>query len=100
MAGRIFTIDTDDLDAVISEVQAAENALEALTSDLEKQIATLQSVWEGLAAEAQVEAHKTWEEGMLGMRAALAELRASARTAHTNYTAAADTNVTMWDSLS
>jgi len=57
-------------------------------------------VWEGLAAEAQAEAHKTWEEGMHGMRAALAELRTSARTAHTNYTAAADANAAMWESLS
>lgn len=100
MTGRVFTIDTDDLDAVISDVQATENALESLTNDLEKQIAALQSVWEGLAADAQAEAHRTWEEGMRGMRAALAELRASARTAHTNYTAAADANVTMWESLS
>lgn len=100
MAGRVFAIDTDDLDAVISDVQATENALESLTNDLEKQIAALQSVWEGLAADAQAEAHRTWEEGMRGMRAALAELRASARTAHTNYTAAADANVTMWESLS
>jgi len=42
VAGRIFTIDTDDLDAVISDVQATENALAALTNDLEKQIAALQ----------------------------------------------------------
>lgn len=79
MAGRVFTIDTDDLDAVIADVQATENALETLTNDLEKQVAALQSVWEGLAADAQAEAHRTWEEGMRGMRAALAELRASAR---------------------
>ena len=44
MAGRVFTIDTDDLDAVISDVQATENALEALTNDIEKQVAALQSV--------------------------------------------------------
>lgn len=100
MAGRVFTIDTDDLDAVIADVQATENALESLTDDLERQIAALQSVWEGLAAEAQAEAHKTWEEGMRGMRAALAELRAAARNAHTNYTGAATANVTMWESLS
>ncbi|WP_457189529.1 WXG100 family type VII secretion target [Nocardioides sp. P5_E3] len=100
MAGRAFAIDTDDLDAVISDVQATENALEALTNDIEKQIAALQSTWEGLAAEAQAEAHKTWEEGMRGMRAALADLRASARNAHTNYTGAADANVKMWESFS
>ena len=100
MAGRVFTIDLSDLDAVISDVQATENALESLTDDLEKQVAALQAVWEGLAAEAQAEAHKTWEDGMRGMRAALADLRASARTAHTNYTAAADANLTMWESLS
>lgn len=99
MAGRIFTIDTDDLDAVITDVQATEDALEALTEDLERQVAALQGVWEGLAAEAQAEAHQTWEAGMRGMRAALADLRAAARNAHTNYTAAVDANTTMWESF-
>ncbi len=100
MAGRIFTIDTDDLEAVISDVQSTETALEALTNDIENQVAALQAVWEGLAAEAQAAAHTTWEEGMRGMRAALADLRASARNAHSNYTGAADTNVKMWEALS
>lgn len=95
-----FTVDVDELDAIIADVQQTETALEALTDDLEQQIAALQSVWEGLAAEAQLAAHQTWDRGMRDMRAALADLRAAARTAHGNYTAGARTNVDMWESLS
>ena len=95
-----FTVDVDELDAIIADVQQTETALEALTDDLEQQIAALQSVWEGLAAEAQLAAHQTWDRGMRDMRAALADLRAAARTAHGNYTAGAQTNVDMWESLS
>lgn len=99
MGGRIFAIDVDDLDEVITDVEATEKALETLTTDLEKQVAALQSVWEGLAADAQAEAHQTWEDGMRGMRTALADLRKSARQAHVNYTAAVGANVKMWESV-
>ena len=94
-----FTIDSDELDTVIGDVESCEKALEELTNDLQKQVAALQSVWEGLAAEAQQEAHEEWTQGMLTMRQAMADLRAAARTAHENYTGAAETNVSMWDQL-
>lgn len=94
-----FTIDSDELDSVIGDVERCETALEQLTDDLTKQVAALQSVWEGLAAEAQQEAHEEWTQGMLAMRGALADLRGAARTAHDNYTGAVETNVSMWDQL-
>jgi WXG100 family type VII secretion target len=94
-----FTIDSDELDTVIGDVEKCEKALEALTSDLDRQVAALQSVWEGLAADAQQEAHEEWTQGMLTMRQAMADLRAAARTAHDNYTGAAEANVSMWEQL-
>lgn len=91
-----FTIDADELDEVIGDVVKCETALSTLTADLAKQIKALQSVWEGLAADAQKEAHEEWTTGMRGMRTALKDLRAAAKLAHTNYTGAAQTNLTMW----
>lgn len=95
-----FTIDLAELDAVINDVEQTEQALQTLTDDLEREIAALQAVWEGLAADAQQAAQKAWDQGMRDMRTALGQLRAAARAAHGNYTAGADANVTMWESLS
>ncbi|WP_426245471.1 WXG100 family type VII secretion target [Nocardioides sp. LHG3406-4] len=95
-----FTVDSDELDAVIADVEKTEAALQSLTEDLEAQIKALQSVWGGLAADAQQAAQQEWDQGMAAMRTALNELRQAARAAHGNYTGAATTNVTMWESLS
>lgn len=99
-ARGVFTIDLSELDAVIADVEQTETELEALTDDLERQMAALQSVWEGLAADAQQAAQAEWDQGMRDMRAALADLRAAARLAHGHYTAGAEANVSMWESLS
>lgn len=94
-----FAIDGDDLDAVIGEVERTEGKLSRLTDDIEATMRRLQSVWEGLAAEAQQEAQEEWDRGLLSMREALADLRQAARAAHTNYTGSARTNVAMWEQL-
>ena len=95
-----FGVDLEELDSVIADVERTETSLETLTTDLERQIAALQSVWEGLAADAQQAAQLEWDQGMRAMRTALGELRAAARSAHGNYTAGAEANVSMWESLS
>lgn len=94
-----FTVDSDELDEVIGRLEKTESALERLTADLARQMATLQETWEGLSAEAQKEAHEEWTKGMVAMRAAMADLRAAARSAHGNYTAAADANLAMWEDM-
>lgn len=96
----LFSIDLDELDAVIGDVEQTEADLTASTEDLERQIAALHAVWEGLAAQAQLAAQKEWDEGARAMQAALVDLRAAARTAHVNYTDGAQANVTMWESVS
>jgi WXG100 family type VII secretion target len=99
MADDDFGIDPDELDAVIADIAKTETALETLTDDLHQQILTLHESWEGLAAQAQREAQEEWEKGLLTMRSALAELRAAAEAASSNYTEAADTNRSMWEEL-
>lgn len=94
-----FAIDPDELDAVVADIARTESALETLTNDIERQIAKLHQSWEGLAAVAQREAQHEWEQGLMTMRQALAELRAAAEQASRNYNEAADANRSMWESL-
>lgn len=99
MTGDSFAVDLDELDRVVDDVASCEQALEALTADVARQVRALHEVWEGLAAQAQREAHAEWEQGMLAMREALAGLRAAARTAHGNYAGSAQTNLAMWEQV-
>lgn len=94
-----FAIDPDELDAVVADIARTEAALETLTNDIERQIAKLHESWEGVAAVAQREAQAEWEQGLMIMRQALAELRAAADQASRNYTEAAEANRSMWESL-
>lgn len=94
-----FAVDPDELDAVVADIARTEAALETLTNDIERQIAKLHQSWEGLAAVAQREAQREWEQGLMTMRQALAELRAAADQASRNYAEAADTNRSMWEGL-
>ena len=94
-----FAIDPDELDAVVADIARTEAALETLTNDIERQIAKLHESWEGVAAAAQREAQQEWEQGLMTMRQALADLRTAADQASRNYTGAADANRSMWEGL-
>lgn len=94
-----YSLDADELDAVITDLERTETALDAFTTDLEAQLRTLHDTWEGLAARAHVVAHEEWTTGMKDMREAIADLRAAARAAHGNYTGAAETNRSMWEQM-
>ena len=94
-----FTIELDELDDVVGDLERCERDLSQLVEDLDHQMVVLHGSWEGLAAAAQSEAHREWSSGMAATRGALAELRAAARLAHGHYTAAATTNVDMWQQV-
>ena len=91
-----FAIEVDELEDVVGDLEACERQLTQLVEDLERQMASLHGIWEGLAATAQRDAHEEWSRGMTAMHAALADLRAAARLAHDQYSGAAATNVAMW----
>ncbi len=94
-----FAVDATDLHWVIGELSTCESDLRDLAVDLAKQITTLHSTWQGQAAMAQRIAQAEWEHGFLGMREALADLRAAAQLAHGNYQSAASANLEMWGQL-
>ena len=94
-----YSVDPDELDAVVGDLETCQQKLQTTTDHLEAQIAKLHTTWEGLSAAAQREAHQEWEAGMAVMQASLEGMRRAARVAHTNYTQAVGANVSMWDGI-
>ncbi|WP_181309626.1 WXG100 family type VII secretion target [Nocardioides campestrisoli] len=97
--GNAYSIELAELDSIVADLEHCEAALDLMTGDLERDMRRFHSVWEGVSADAQREAQQEWEQGMQAMRVALAELRAAARTAHSNYTRVVDENTALWRSL-
>jgi WXG100 family type VII secretion target len=96
MSGPVFSVDPDELDATIEEMQRCEDALDVLTREVEVETARLQGCWHGEAADAQRLAQAEWQRGLAEMRAALTAYRMNARRAHANYVEAASVNARMW----
>lgn len=99
MCGDDFTVDIAGLRALLTRMERCEDELEALTNDVEREVARLQGTWVGEAAEAQALAHEEWEEGLALMRACALELRTKMDTSCGNYQAAVDTNLAMWQAV-
>lgn len=94
-----FGVDIAELVDLVDDLGATERKLETLTNDIERQIATLHTTWEGLAAAAQREAQQEWNQGMQAMRDALAHLKAAVDVARQNYDGAVSDNLAMWRQL-
>lgn len=94
-----YAIDLEELEGVIADLETCERALETLTHDIEGEMKTLQSTWEGLSARAQAEAQEEWTQGLVEMRAALADMRQAARVASDNYHLMIRTNTGLWRGL-
>jgi WXG100 family type VII secretion target len=92
----MFSVDPDELEATIDEMQRCEAALELLTREVELETERLHGFWHGDAADAQGLAQAGWQRGLAEMRAALTAYRTSARHAHANYVEAATVNARMW----
>lgn len=91
-----FTVELDELDDLVGDLESCGRELARRVADLDRQMVALHGTWQGLAATAQREAHQEWGDGMAAMHAALTKLRAVARQAHHHYRDAADTNLDMW----
>ena len=91
-----FTVDLDALDEAIQVMEARSAAIAAQLDTLDGQIGRLHDVWTGEAAAAQLAAHRQWLAGAKEMREGLDAIRAAARTAHGNYSAAVTANLSMW----
>ena len=98
-AADVFSVDADQLTHTVDQIAACGETLHQLAAELEARSASLHLTWDGAAAGAHHEAQAEWQRGFRAMRDALDQMRAATRTAHTNYTSAADTNVRMWQQV-
>ena len=99
MSRLVFAVDLDELMRSVEEMARCGEALDVLLEDVRRRVGDLQLTWEGSAADAQAAAQAEWESGFRRMRAALATMRAAARAAHGNYSAAVATNLRMWEQV-
>jgi WXG100 family type VII secretion target len=91
-----FTVDTDALAQAAERMREYIQHTASVVAEANSLMAHLHETWTGLAATAHAEAQRKWERGDLMMREALGQLETAGRTAHQNYTQAADTNMKMW----
>lgn len=94
-----YSLDVDDLAAMVVDLARGHTALSELAADLERRIDELHLRWEGQAALAHRLAQAAWNQGFQEMRDALARMRQAADTAHRNYTSAAAVNHQLWEQV-
>ena len=94
-----YSLDADDLAAVIDQIAHGHAALNELAVDLDRRISELHLTWDGESAQAHRLAQAAWDQGFEEMRDALARMRQAADTAHDNYTAAAAVNHQLWEQV-
>lgn len=92
-----YTVDVDELVAVIAEMAACQRALLDLSSDVEAETLRLHASWSGLARDAHASSQGQWRDEFSDMSAALDSLRSLVDVARGNYTAAVEDNVAMWE---
>lgn len=91
-----YAVDLGELDSVVGHAGDLTNQVELWLHDLEALLSRLHETWSGQAASAQLEAHQRWVLGTRHMHNSLHALKASAHTAHTNYSSAVAANSKMW----
>ncbi|GAA1140088.1 WXG100 family type VII secretion target [Nocardioides aquiterrae] len=96
----MYAVDLAELQTTVDELGRTGAALDDLLDEITARVAALHGAWSGLAAGAQADAQTEWEAGFREMRDGLAAMRAAGATAHGSYSAAADTNVRMWQQVS
>lgn len=89
-------VDLDELQTVMSQLQAFEDKMRMAMRSVESQVNELHTTWTGDAATAHWSAHERWREGTAKMTDALATMHRIATTAHGNYSAAVTANQQMW----
>jgi WXG100 family type VII secretion target len=98
MATR-FSVDLDRMEFVTERMARFDTALDVHLENLDARIRRLHVTWSGDAAQAQHDAHEEWLRAAGQMRAALATMRSITETAHGNYQAAIQANLSMWDDV-
>jgi WXG100 family type VII secretion target len=96
MVAESFRVDPQALADAAQRMAEFQRYAEDMISEIDSRVTRLHTAWTGEAAAAHAEAHQHWVRGEAMMRAALAQLKNAAATAHGNYTGAMSTNLGMW----
>jgi WXG100 family type VII secretion target len=94
-----YDVDVDELAAVIAAMDSCGRGLAELAGDVEVSLATLHAGWQGRARDAHATSHASWRTSFDEMSTALVGLRAVGDTARSNYVAAVEANVAMWEQV-
>lgn len=92
-----YSVDVDELRAVIAEMSSCERALVDLSGDVEAETLRLHALWTGHARDAHACSHGQWRDEFCDMSQHLDTLRGLADVASGNYTAAVEANAAMWE---
>ncbi|WP_327147349.1 WXG100 family type VII secretion target [Nocardia sp. NBC_01329] len=93
--GGGYRVNLTELEAAGDRLGNLIGFLEDCLDQIEKRVGVLRQGWSGEAATAYDDAHADWLTGVQDMKDGLLRMQEAARTAHTNYTSAAQTNVAM-----
>jgi WXG100 family type VII secretion target len=96
VVAEAFRVDPAALNEAVQRMAEFARYAEDVVAEIDSRVTRLHTTWTGEAAAAHAEAHQHWVRGEAMMRAALAQLKQAGATAHTNYTGAMKTNLTMW----
>jgi ESAT-6 family protein len=91
-----FQVDPQALADAVARMTEFQRYAEDMISEIDSHVTRLHASWTGQGAAAHAEAHQHWVRGEAMMRAALAQLKKVAATAHGNYTGAMSKNLAMW----
>ena len=92
-----YDVDVDELAAVIAAMDTCGRELADLAADVESAQTATHSDWTGQASDAHTTTHASWRSSFADMGTALAGLRSVGDTARSNYSAAVEGNLTMWE---
>lgn len=90
-----YRVELDELLAFVDKLQACEQRAEAIATRVDDQVADLHNSWDGHGASGHLTQHQDWIAAAGQMREALVQLKATAHTAHRNYTGAIELNMAM-----
>ncbi|MGV9409711.1 WXG100 family type VII secretion target [Nocardia sp. NPDC003693] len=89
-------VDLAQLDDFVGRVAKFGAFLSDQITELDSAVTSLQTGWEGKAADAQATAHAGLMKAAAEIRDGLQDIHDAAQAAHTRYTEAMTTNVQMW----
>lgn len=93
-----FTVDLDHLEEVVAKLSGLAGFVGEHLDEIDDRGAALTGTgWEGIAAQAYAEAHSQWIAGAREFVEGVRDMSDAAKTAHTRYMRAVDTNYKMFN---